>query len=456
MGEGCEVFRRQAGIDAMPMTSAPQHLLIEAELQGLGQWLMPAAKDLPTPVMEMAQRLWLDTLSCAWAGLRADELLGWLQVQHMGDAGDIALPGTHLKFSASAAATALAMGACWDEACEGLALAHGRPGVPIVAALWSQLTSCKPSWQALWQATAVGYEVAGRLGARLRIKPGMHVDGVWGAFGAAAAVVHLRGGTWADIERALQACAVQLPFTLYKPIAQGKNVRNMYLGHSAWLGLQAANAVAAGLATPVGAIDEFSGLALDEASAGGWPGTGQWLISQSYWKPFAAVRHVHYGAQAALKLRLQLPDPAQIEELRLTTYAEALQYCGNRAPQTVLAAQFSLSFGAAAALVFGDLSPDEFRAPRFLDVDTRRLEALITLESDASMFPAGQRGARLSARVGEQWSHVHQGPVTGDADHQPDQQDVLKKYMQFTQNDPLMALWAKRVLSDEPHVSACF
>lgn len=438
------------------MTSNTQPLLIEAELDALGEWLMPAAQDLPSAVQAVAQRLWLDTLSCAWAGLRADEPLRWLQVQHMGDAGDIPLPGTHLKLSASAAVTALAMGACWDEACEGLAVAHGRPGVPIVAALWSQLTRSKPSWQALWQATVVGYEVAGRLGARLRIKPGMHVDGVWGAFGAAAAVVHLRGGTWADIQRALQACAVQLPFTLYKPIAQGKNVRNMYLGHSAWLGLQAANAVAAGLATPTGAIDDFAGLALGESSAGSWPDAGQWLISQSYWKPFAAVRHVHYGAQAALKLRSQLPALASIDELRLTTYAEALQYCGNRAPQTVLAAQFSLSFGVAAALVFGDLSPNEFRAPRFLDADTRRLEALLSIQADAAMFPAGQRGARLSARMGQQWWHVDQGPVTGDAGHQPDQHAVLQKYAQFTQNDPLMALWAKQVLNDDPQATASF
>ena len=98
----------------MPVTSNPQPLLIEAQLDALGEWLLPAAKDLPAPVQAVAQRLWLDTLSCAWAGLRADEPLRWLQVQHVGDAGKIPLPGTHLKFSASTAVTALAMGACWE------------------------------------------------------------------------------------------------------------------------------------------------------------------------------------------------------------------------------------------------------------------------------------------------------------------------------------------------------
>ena len=122
----------------------------------------------------------------------------------------------------------------------------------------------------------------------------------------------------------------------------------------------------------------------------------------------------------------------------------------------MIAAQFSLSFGVAAALVFGDLSPNEFRTPRFLDADTRHLEALLSIQADANIFPAGQRGARLSARVGQQWWHVDQGALTGDTGHQPDQQAVLLKYAQFTQDDPAMLVWANRVLSDDLQAIACF
>jgi 2-methylcitrate dehydratase PrpD len=435
--------------------SPPESRPITAALDELGQWLWPAAADLPVEVNQRAQRLWLDTVSCAWAGLRAAEPARWLAIQAVNDGGQVRLPGSSLRLSASAATTAFAVGACWDEACEGLALAHGRPGVPVVAALWSQIAARRPNWQTLWQATAVGYEVAGRLGARLRIRPGMHVDGVWGAFGAAAALVWLRGGSWQEARSALEACAVQLPFTLYRPVREGANVRNLYLGHSAWLGLQAAQAVEAGFATPTGALDDVASLALDPTAAGDWPRPGSWLILQSYWKPFAAVRHVHYGAQAALTLRAQLPPGAQIEELRLQIYPEALQYCGNRAPQTVIAAQFSLSFGLAAALVFGDLSPAEYRDPCFADPRLRRLEALLELEPDAQTWPAGQRGARLSARVGDRWWAVHQGPVAGDAGNEPSQAELNAKFTQFTQNDPAMAAWAQRVRDDDPQAPAC-
>jgi len=418
---------------------------LATRLEELGAWLWPASGALPPKVLARAQRLWLDTVACAYAGLRSPELERWLALQAHGDAGRTLLPGTGLQLAAGTATTAFALAACWDEACEGLALAHGRPGVPVVAALWPLLAGGAHDWQAMLRATAAGYEVAARLGAHLRIRPGMHVDGTWGAFGAAAALVHLRGGDWPEAQRALEACATQLPFSLYRPVREGANVRNLYLGHSAWLGRQAAQAVQAGLDTPQGALDDFASLALDPAQAGEWIGPGEWLLLRSYWKPFAAVRHVHYGAQAARRLRSQVPDPASIDAIRLTVYPEALQYCGNRAPATVLAAQFSLSFGVAAALVHGDLSPAEFRAPRFGDERVRRLEQLIEVVADADAFAAGARGARLEVRCGLETLRIAQGPVAGDAGCEPTPEQVRAKFDQFTGSDQALAHWAQQV-----------
>jgi 2-methylcitrate dehydratase PrpD len=428
----------------MNPASAP---LLREQLADLGDWLWPATCALPAAVVERAQRLWLDTVSCAHAGMQSEELTRWIALQAGADGGAIPLPGTGARLSAGAATTTFAMAACWDEACEGLALAHGRPGVPVVAALWPQIAAAASSWDELWRATVAGYEVAARLGARLRIRPGMHVDGVWSAFGAAVALVRLQGGSWQDAARAIEACATQLPFSLYRPVRAGANVRNLYLGHGAWLGRQAALAVLAGIAMPQGALDDVASIALDPAQAGDWVPPGEWLILRSYWKPFAAVRHVHYGAQAALRLRTRLPAGDRIEAIRLGTYAEALQYCGNRAPATAIAAQFSLSFGVAAALVYGDLSPAEFRAPRFADPRVRRLEALVETVADGDAFPVGTRGARLQVRCDGRWQEFAQGAVTGDAGCEPAHDEVMAKFRQFTAQDPAMARWAQRLAS---------
>ncbi len=428
---------------------------IRSDLAALLAGLWPALADPPAAVLRRAQRLWLDTASCAAAGLAADEPRRWLDEAARGDAGTVPLPATGRRVGASTAAVALALGACWDEACEGLAIAHGRPGVPVVAALWASLPAHPTSWLDLWRATAAGYESAGRLGARLRMKPGLHVDGMWSAFGAAVASVHLAGGTWQQAVAAVETAATQLPLSLLRAVRQGANVRNLYLGHSAWLGLQAARAVRAGMQAPVGAVDDFAALALDGSATGIWPDPGRWLILDSYWKPFAAVRHLHYGAQAALALRAQGLPVDRIDAIRLCIYSEALQYCANRAPATPLGAQFSLSFGVAAALTFGDLSPDEFRAPRFDDPGLRRLEALVQIEADAAAFPDGQRGARLEVLAGGRtWQH-RQDAVTGDPGHDPDDAAVQAKFDRYTRHDPTLAAWSRRVLHDDPQAAAC-
>ena len=290
---------------------------------------------------------------------------------------------------------------------------------------------------------------------------------------AMAEALHARYGAIAEeavpkrleIERlvgraaALEACAVQLPCSLVLPARQGASVRNLYLGHSAWLGRQAALAVSAGLGIPSGAVDEALAVLLDGAPQGHWPDAGPWHLLDSYWKPFAAVRHVHYGAQAALALRTQQPalaeDLAGIDAIELTVYPEALQYCPNRNPQTLLGAQFSLSFGVAAALRFGDLSPDEFRAPRFDDPALRRLEALVQLHADGQAFAGTARGARLALRHRGHWLQVDQGAVVGDAGLQPDAALVRRKFDHYTRHDATLARWAAHVLDDAPQAAAC-
>lgn len=423
----------------------------------LGQvlpWLWDAAPDLPDAVRSRAQRLWLDTASCAWSGLQDDTCRRWLALQERDDQGPVALPGSAVRLTPAAAASALAMGACWDEACEGLALAHGRPGVPVVAALWSQLGLVRPSWQALWRATAVGYEVGARLGGRLRIRSGHHVDGMWSAFGAAAALAYLHGLDDRSAMRALEICAVQLPYSLYQPIAQGANARNLYLGHSTWLALQAVQAVRADIESPVGAIDTFARLALDNGVVAVVEPPGRWWMLESYWKPFSGVRHVHYGAQAAIGLRAQVPDLSAIRALRLDVYPEAVVYCGNRDPQSTIAAQFSLSFGVAAALVFGDLSPAEYRPQRFQDPQLRRLERMLEIRPDADSYPGARRGAALHALVHDRWLQVEQREVVGDPGFEPDTVALARKFDRYTQSDPAMAQWAVAMQQDPPVATA--
>lgn len=310
----------------------------------------------PPEVGNRARLLVLDTLGCAIAGLSRPKLRALAAVLPAGDA-----------------AALFATAACWDEACEGLPRAHGRPGVPVIAACLSQANA---SLGRLLDAVVTGYEVGGRMGERLRIRPGMHVDATWPALGVAAAVVQLHGGTPAQARAAMEIAACQMPFSLYLPIEQGADARNTYLGHAAWLGAFGARAALAGIEAPHGAAERFSSLALGR-EAPPVDDDGSYVLMEGYLKRYAAVRHVHYGAEAALCLRNRIADTAAITAIRLTIYAEAITYCANRAPRTPIQAQFSLSFGVAAALRFGRLDAELYYGEAFHDPELRRLEALV-------------------------------------------------------------------------------
>jgi 2-methylcitrate dehydratase PrpD len=307
-------------------------------------------------VRRKARLLVLDTLGCAIAGFREPKVAALRALQPV---------------------ASFAIAACWHEACEGLARAHGRPGVPVIAACLGM--NADVSLGVLIDAVIAGYEVGGRMGEQLRIKPGMHVDASWPALGAAAGAVHLLKGSAKAARAAIELAACQVPFSLYLPVEQGADGRNTYLGHAAWLGLYAAQAALAGIAAPSGAVERFAGLALDRRI--NLDDDGTYILREGYLKAFAAVRHVHYGAEAALRLRPRITR--KIEAIELGIYSEAITYCGNRAPRTPIQAQFSLSYGIAAALRFGHLDAEQYTPSALNDPELRRLEALVAITADA-------------------------------------------------------------------------
>jgi 2-methylcitrate dehydratase PrpD len=248
-------------------------------------------------------------------------------------------------------------------------------------------------------AVVTGYEIGGRMGEALRIRPGMHVDASWPSLGVAAAMVGLQGGNAAQALAAIEIAASQVPFSLYLPVEQGADGRNTYLGHAAWLGSFAASAALAGVSAPSGAVARFADLALARQEPRMAP-KGEYLIREAYLKPFAAVRHVHYGALAALELRAECADTRAIEAIDLAIYPEAVTYCANRAPRSPIQAQFSLSFGLAAALRFGALDAPVYRSPQFEDAELRRLESLVRMRADEALGAGGARAATLSLRTG--------------------------------------------------------
>ena len=392
---------------------------IEAPLAETLEWLFRTRA--PAAVDTKARELLLDTFGCVIAARRHPE------VRAFGARLQAADPG-----SAASSAAEFAAAACWDEACEGLARAHGRPGLTVLAAC-NALARIKPySYQEIVSAYIVGYEVGGRIGESMRVGPGMHVDGAWPCFGVAAAVVRLLGGDAAQALAAVRIAACQMPYALYLPVAAGANARNTYLSHAAQLGMLAASAALAGIVAPAGALEELHLRALTNAQPGPpLAPPGNWLIAEAYMKPYASVRHVHYGAAAAIALRPEISGRLEsITRIRLATYAEALAYCGNRAPKSLIQAQFSLSYGVACALATGALGPESYD----LESKTiRDLEAKVELVEKAGLT---RREATLLVEIEGKKFERSVDSVPGDPSLPMTRAEILAKFSRYSGLDP--------------------
>lgn len=384
----------------------------------------------PARPAQAARMLLLDSLGCALAGLRQAGPRRFGAALARDFPGAVALPGTP-PLAPAAAAALLAMAMCWDEANDGLARAHGRPGLPVAPLALVALHRGASLAEAL-AAYALGYEVAARAGELWRIRPGMHVDGSWHTLGAAVAAARLAGGDAACAARALRLAACQMPFSLYAPIAAGMEGRNLYPAQAVLLGSGAAAAAAAGLEAPAEGFGIARRLALGLAEPGACTPPGTWLLAEGYAKPFAGVRHAHYAAAAALALRPRLADRLDaVVRIRVETYAEALAYAGNRAPATRIQAQFSLSWAVAAALAQGDLGPAAFGEAALADPRLRRLEALAELAEDPAMTAAPRRAARVIVETGAaRFAETVHG-VAGDPDRPMTAAEIAAKFRRF-------------------------
>src|SRR5262245_16277974 len=338
----------------------------------------------------------------------------------------MAWPGSDIRLGPAGLAALGAAAACWDEACEGNASSHGRPALPVVPALLALAGEARLG--DLLLALTTGYEIGTRSGEAWRIPAGWHVDGGWHSLAVAAAVARMTSGT-ERIQPAIEAAACQIPASLYLPITMGSVLRNTYPAHAVLLGIMAAAAANAGFDMPHGALEEGRRRVLQDTATATTTPAGHWTILDGYLKPYAAVRHSHYGVEAALRLRARHGiAPEQIEAIRLEVYPEAVQYCGNRAPRSAIQAQFSLSYAIAAALVLGDLGPRAYAT-----IDDPRITALeprVAIEADPARV---RRSATVTIALRGRSFSESVDAVAGDPAMPMTREQVVAKFHRYTE-----------------------
>jgi 2-methylcitrate dehydratase PrpD len=389
------VARRQI-IDAINTTAAalPHAARLIERLLSLGR------APLPAELANSARLALLDCLGCAFFGTQFD----WARIAadlalegHSTAAGAVTLVG---RGRAPAVAAALANGTAihsfeLDDVILG-SLTHAGAAVIPAALAAAELSGA--SGERLLAAIVAGYELDARLGAALGTEPiarGFHTTSVAGPLAAALAACVVSGAT-AEVTASALGIAISMSSGL-KAFQQGTGgmVKRLHGGLGASNGLLAWQLASRGFDGPHEAIEGKFGLMEVFAKDGGRAellsrGLGDdWAIGRNWVKMFPCCALIHTAAEAVETLRAEARlAPADVRAIRVGTSGRCVIQNGERNPREPMAAQYSIPFNAALAMVADARDPNAFLPPLLNDARIRDMIGCVELTVDAEVDKA--------------------------------------------------------------------
>jgi 2-methylcitrate dehydratase PrpD len=352
--------------------------------------------------VERAKHLLLDGLGCAlvgaqlpWSRVATDAVLG------LEGAGDIVVIGTGHTTSAPAAAVLN------GTFIQGFELDDFHPLAPLhscsllIPALLSTTSARpQPSTGAEFLLAAIaGFEVGPRVGYTLHgtqmLDRGWHSGSVFGTHAAAMASGKLRGLPPAQLEDALGLAGTQsagLMAAQYEAMS-----KRMHHGLAARNGFYAAGLAAAGYTGIKRVFEREYGGFLSVFGEGHDPDASvltaqlgqRWETSTIVVKCYAAMGGLLAAIDAARKLRNSVA-PADIAKIDITV-GETVYKHGWWTPErplTPIGAQMNIGYATAAALLDGNVLPEQFTPARLDSDDIWSLIAATTVHLDESLAHA--------------------------------------------------------------------
>ena len=401
-------------------------------------------RDLPTDVVEQAQRCLIDLIGVAAAGSRAPAAAiadAYAATQMCGAARDarILFDGRRASLAGTAFAGASTIDAL--DAHDGHPLTKGHAGAAILPALLAVIDGAQSGEPAaetdgreLLTCLALGYEIATRAGIALHATvPDYHCSGAWNALGCAAVAGRLLG---LDEARLREALGIAEYFGPRGQMLRTCDAPTMVKDGTGW-------GAHAGVAAALLASGGFTGapaLTVEgEDVRELWSDLGiRWRIREQYFKAYPVCRWAQPAIEAALALQRAHRFAADdVAELSVESFREAVALGSTRAvAATTEDAQYSLRHPIAAALVFGDIGPAEVSAPRLGDPRVQRLQRAMRLAEDAAfsrLFPA-ERWARVRVTLADGRTLASEPAVArGSAENPLSDTEILTKYRSYAE-----------------------
>ncbi|HEX4333112.1 MAG TPA: MmgE/PrpD family protein [Usitatibacter sp.] len=284
-----------------------------------------------------------------------------------------------------------------------------HPAGPVVPALLALAEVKGTSGRELIDALVLGVDVECRIGNCMypeHYDRGWHITGSTGTLGAAAACARLLKLDETHTAWALGIAASQ-PIGMREQF--GTMTKPFHPGGAARAGLTAALLAANGFTASPRAIEAPRGYAQVVSTKNDWNEiTGElgerFEISFNTYKPFACGIVIHPTIDAAIQLRAQGVNAAEVERVELRVHPLVLELTGKKEPQDGLQGKFSIYHGFAAGLVAGEAGEHQYDDAfvRREDVVALRRKVVATVDpsiaedaADVTVFLQGGRKAHV-------------------------------------------------------------
>ena len=358
------------------------------------------AADMPPLVLERCKWILADCIGVIGAGMQEPEMRAFIPLHLLSAAaGKAWVIGARTKTNALSAAFLNGTAGTWLELDEGNTLSKGHPGIQIVPAALGYAQEHPVSGLELIGALAVGYEVSSRINLAGNIRPAIHPHGTFGVIGAALAVARLKGLARRDYVRLMNIAAALPVAASYRTLDEGATVRNVFTGHSAFMGMTAVGLIEAGFTGESDGVrrtyGELLGDGFDAALA--VAGLGEdWMSAGGYFKLYPTARSIHPAIEAVEQALACAPGAALAAEdvagIRVRTYGLAARKAQTTVT-TAFGAKFSIPFALATFIVHGRATLDCFGEQAVSNPAVQKLTRLVQVEEDArmtSVYPGRQ------------------------------------------------------------------
>jgi 2-methylcitrate dehydratase PrpD len=345
--------------------------------------------DLSTDARERARWIVADCLPVIAAGMQQAEMRALVD-RHCADCapGDAWVIGAGRRTAAADAALLNGTAGTWLELDEGNLFAKGHPGIQVVPAAVAFAQEIGATGADLLAAVALGYEVSARISRAAETRLSIHPHGTYGVIGAAVAAARLKGFDARAMLELINVAATMGMATSRQTLLDGATVRNIFTGHSGYMGLMAVRLVESGFTGEVDGVANVYGKVLSDTFDPGKVVSAlgsEWLIASNYFKLHPTGRYIHSAIDALEDLLSRIPGRTLategIERIEVRSYMLAAMLAEKHVTSS-FGARFSIPFALASILVHGRSGLPAFDDDAVSNAQVQALAQRVDLQED--------------------------------------------------------------------------